>query len=999
MLQRHMFISLITLALILGVGGASARAVEIGPGFVLAVENEYLGLYIHRDTTEIAVHVKSGNTVWYSNPNGRETLEKIGSATIKQELNAQFAFTYSDGRYTLNNYADSVLHQQYEIIQIPNGVRIEYTVGKRYNSEHMVPPMVRQDRFERIILDSIADPKDRQRVEDAYILVSLERMDGTERIPLAGLDMDRLFGDYRLVFHDPAFQSLEAELADLNARIADLQEANGEDQAELAGLIRQRDNIYNRLARDTQTTANHMLELIRDRRADVEKVSDLTFADLSQLVETPTYVLRRIAGFLQRELQRIIEASDYTFEDVRDDCWANNLDRPAYNTHVFSVPLEYLLDGANLIARVPVSEIIYPQPLSAQERQQLIEEKTKLVDQLLELNNQLNRHIRDNKDGLVLLVDRRYQALTAQIEELTREIAEFEDAYQQARPNLPLLTFTLLPYFGAAYLDQEGYIFVPDGSGALIHLNNGKTTASIYSQPVYGDDLSLGPREMPIARTQNHLPVFGLKQGSQAFLAVIEEGEALARIQADIAGKLHSYNVVYPQFTLRPSVMSIVRRYQSRMYQGDIRVRYVFLEGEDADYVGMAHAYQDYLRREFGLQPLPKHEHIPFFLDMIGAINVNRPILGIAWEVTEPLTTYQQAGQILTALEASGIKTVSLRYLGCLEDGIKHVYPAEARLEKVLGKLSELESLAERLNASNGRLYLGVNFINVYPRTFYRGFRPTKDGARFLDGLLAKNYSYDAATGRYRPDDYRFILSPKVLEPLVDSFFASLKVDKISGVAPLEMGLQVNSDFRSAADQTVDRQQAVGIVGDVLRKMKETYEANLIVEGANAYALPYADAVVQMPMDSTNYNIVDETVPFYQIVLHGFVDYTGRPINLAGDDPVYKLKLVETGALPYYQWSFADSTAVKGTEYEHLYSLHYGDWLADAGSFYAAADAVLGPVRAERIVDHRQVAENVYMTVYENGAAILVNYNRAPVEIDGVRVEALGFRLVWGSGE
>ena len=67
-------------------------------------------------------------------------------------------------------------------------------------------------------------PRTGKRVEDAYILVSLERMDGTERIPLAGLDMDRLFGDYRLVFHDPAFQSLEAELADLNARIADLQE-------------------------------------------------------------------------------------------------------------------------------------------------------------------------------------------------------------------------------------------------------------------------------------------------------------------------------------------------------------------------------------------------------------------------------------------------------------------------------------------------------------------------------------------------------------------------------------------------------------------------------------------------------------------------------------------------------------------------------------------------------------------------------------------------------
>jgi len=987
------------LALILGIGCLSALAAEIAPDFNLAVENEYLALYIHPSTTEIAVHVKAQDKVWYSNPKDREKLEKIGSSTIKQELSAQFVFAYSDGRYTLNNYVDSVQHHQYAIRPIPNGVRVEYTVGQRYNPENIVPLMVREDRFERIILDSIADPKDQQRVRESYILVSLEKNDGSERIPLPGLDLDRLFGDYRLVFHDPAFQSLEEQIAELNTRIAALQAAPDADQAELNSLIRQRDNLYNRLVRDTQTTANNMLEQIRDHRADVAKVADLSFTDLAQLVETPTYVLRRIAGFVQRELQRIIEASDYTFEDARDDCWANNLDRPEYNTHVFFVPMEYVLDGPNLVVRVPVDQIVYPKPLKAAERQALVDEKAKLVDQLLELNKQLSQHVKDNKSGLAVVIDRKYQELAAQIEEITRKIAEFEEEYQQAQPNLPLLTFTLLPYFGAAYLDQEGYLFVPDGSGALIYLNNGKTGASIYSQPVYGEDLSLGPRDMPLIRNLIHLPVFGLKQGDQAFLAIIEEGEALARIQADVAGKLHSYNVVYPQFTLRPSVMAIVRRYQSRMYQGEIRVRYAFLDGDAANYVGMAHAYQDYLCRQFALEPLSEQENVPFFLDLVGAINVKRPILGIAWETTEPLTTYQQAEQILTSLEALGIKSVSLRYLGWLEDGIKHVYPEKVRLEKVLGRQTELESLSARLEAAGGRLYLGVNFMNVYPKTFARGFRASKDAARFLDGLPAKSYSYDPATGKYKSGDYRFILSPRALGPLVDSFFTSLQAFSITSIAPLEMGLQVNSDFRNSADVTVDRQQAVEILREQLSKMTAGYGADLILEGANAYALPYADAIVQLPMGSTDYNIVDETVPFYQIVLHGFVDYTGSPINLAGGDPLYKLKLVETGALPYYQWAYASSTEVKGTEYEHLYSLHYGDWLADAGSFYAAANSVLRLVRTERIIGHQQIADNVYRTDYANNAAVIVNYNQVPVVVDGLRVDALGFRLVWGIGE
>jgi len=52
---------------------------------------------------------------------------------------------------------------------------------------------------------------------------------------------------------------------------------------------------------------------------------------------------------------------------------------------------------------------------------------------------------------------------------------------------------------------------------------------------VYGRDGALPVAERrPYDRENNHLPVFGLKQGEKAFFAVIEEGEAIAQIRADI---------------------------------------------------------------------------------------------------------------------------------------------------------------------------------------------------------------------------------------------------------------------------------------------------------------------------------------------------------------------------------------------------------------------------------------------------------------------------------
>ena len=45
-----------------------------------------------------------------------------------------------------------------------------------------------------------------------------------------------------------------------------------------------------------------------------------------------------------------------------------------------------------------------------------------------------------------------------------------------------------------------------------------------------------------------------------------------------------------------------------------------------------------------------------------------------------------------------------------------------------------------------------------------------------------------------------------------------------------------------------------------------------MAEGANDLVLPYVDCIVNMPTESSQYFIIDESVPFYQIAVHGFIE-------------------------------------------------------------------------------------------------------------------------------
>ena len=178
----------------------------------------------------------------------------------------------------------------------------------------------------------------------------------------------------------------------------------------------------------------------------------------------------------------------------------------------------------------------------------------------------------------------------------------------------PLHSVSLLDYFGAADQSEEGYIFVPDGSGALIYLNNGKLYAESYRRPVYGPDYATQRSWDAPTSEQIRLPVFGIRRGDTSLVGIIEDGVANTRIKADIAGRTNSYNTVCPEIIVMPEGRISLpsehwntrSAFQARKSTGKVSVRYGFLYGDSADYVGMA-AYYDFLMCNAGRVATQEH--------------------------------------------------------------------------------------------------------------------------------------------------------------------------------------------------------------------------------------------------------------------------------------------------------------------------------------------------------------------------------------------------------
>ncbi len=560
-----------------------------------------------------------------------------------------------------------------------------------------------------------------------------------------------------------------------------------------------------------------------------------------------------------------------------------------------------------------------------------------------------------------------------------------------------LVTIDILRYFGAS-LKEDGYMLVPDGSGALINFNNGKTAEASYGATVYGQDATMvyttWYQSQVEAQNTIKMPVFGIKDGDKAVFAVIEDGDAYATIKADVAGKYTGYNDAYASFNYlqygSTSLSDMVGAqsyylYSDAVFEGVYKLRYAFLSGEQADYSGMAACYREYLKENGVLGDRITEQQTPFYAEYIGAIDKPKTFLGIKYDAVETVTTFAQAKEITALLKQRGVENLNIIYSGWMNGGLHGTAATKLKVESKLKSggvnLSEFQEYAKSIGAD---LYMTTELQYVYEDNLFDGYSSIRYAPRYFDNTVIRINQYGLAS-RVTEDVMASLISPYYVKQITQKLSGNLQKLGITGVNLGTLSWELFSDLQSSV--YTDRQMAKQENSAAMQTLKNSGQ-KLLGDNANAYVLAYVEELINVPLYSNNYRIIDEEVPFYEMVVHGYLSYAGEAMNLTDDYQTTLLKCVEGGAGVYFKWIYEENSVLKETEYDYLYSVNYEVWLERATTDYERMNRELGALSGYEIVSHEYIRKDVAKVVYENGSCVYVNFSKENVTVDGLTVPA-----------
>ncbi|MDR1892439.1 MAG: DUF5696 domain-containing protein [Oscillospiraceae bacterium] len=554
----------------------------------------------------------------------------------------------------------------------------------------------------------------------------------------------------------------------------------------------------------------------------------------------------------------------------------------------------------------------------------------------------------------------------------------------------------LLPFFGAGGLEEDGYIFIPDGCGALIRFNNGKSDYSQYEKAMYGGDMTFSAKTQSGYEENLLLPVFGLKSGEGAFAAVITRGAELALLSAGVSGALCSYNRVYSSVVYRETRTVNLQDHTGHnvsslftaldvVSESAYEVTYHFLKKENADYAGMAAVTRDWLSERGVNGDLA--DSVRLFVDFYGAVQKEKAFLGIRYTGSQKLTDFSQAQLILEDLVGRGVDSITAGY---------RYFSADAISGKLSAKVTPCAALGS-----------GFSQLLAWTRDYDIGLFPYADFVRFskngngyshfrgvslgLDLSVTKRYPYSMVSNtqdKSRPAIY--LAAPDKFKAAQKLLVKTLDKTKAEGVLLDESVNMLYSDFSRSGFQ---RDRAASAMQTVYTALREN-GAKLVMSAPNAYAIPFAAQVTDCPMNSSRYLLFDEEVPVLQMVFSGLIDYSSRAVNIGGYSDEDMLRLIETSTQPKFALIYEPGSVLLRTDLDMLYGATYTDCADTLELWYGILNDIYAQTAGAEIIGHGK-KDGLARTVYDNGKIVYVNYGDADAEADnGQIVKARSFCVV-----
>ncbi len=603
---------------------------------------------------------------------------------------------------------------------------------------------------------------------------------------------------------------------------------------------------------------------------------------------------------------------------------------------------------------------------------------------------------RDNDDnGVNVKVEPilRYD-LVMEIALKDRQLSVNLDCSRLARDkDINVTEISLLEMFGASHDKQdEGWLLLPDGSGSIQNISGENSGYPSYSIRIYGEEKAIRKEQQFGAVEQSILPVFGEKLGDSGFVAMIEDGDAIALVNTNLKGT-GPFSSIYPAFKVAESALidagfadaaasTNVPMTQPDTYTGEISVRYAFVCGEEANLYGMSQLVRNRYQ-QLKILPAEKMElpQAPLNVEVIGSVDKSSSLLGIfPIRKNEAATTFPQAKEIVDILHGRGIGKINLHYQGWCNGGLYTKHVQKLNVEKVLGGKNGLLALDAALTKNGDTLYPRVQFVSVQNTN---GFNTRKMAARALGNNLSAVYHYDVATGN--SFDYRIgtYVAPAYLSEYISAFIKSYRSLGLNSLAVTDIGRDLYSEMNKSAG--LDRAKSKELTVQSLSLLDGQHTA---ISTGNMYTWPYADYISSIPLDSSRYNREMYAVPFVQMVIHGLKGYSSEPINNGYDYRHQMLRAVSFGADATFRFTYTTDDFLNGTYFIDNLSTDYRNWLDIVSDYYKRMSEDYKKIGNSDIIEYTQIQKDVFLTVFENGVNIIANYGDNAVTINGQTIEA-----------
>lgn len=498
--------------------------------------------------------------------------------------------------------------------------------------------------------------------------------------------------------------------------------------------------------------------------------------------------------------------------------------------------------------------------------------------------------------------------------------------------------------------------------------------------------------EGEIDERRNPMPIFGMKKGDKAFVAIIKGLKYEFSMRVEV--KEGKYKI-YPRFHIKDI---------GTIPYEDIIIDFIHFEGDAANYSSMAKEYRKYQLERGEVRPLRErvrgnpqlaYTADSIFIRLMMASFMRDSDLGICRgehfreEDEPPLKKFRDFDNVMATMKkfkAIGIEKAEI----CLvnwnwrSNGRNPVYYIA---ESELGgdaKCMEATACAKDLEYQIVPHTLHTESYTISPKFDKEDLAVNKDGTYPHHGL--------SMGGRAYLNCFRVFYNKHIKEGygrlLELGFKGTFHIDVTSCIVPYQC---FNLNHFCTRRDTADYMNKIG-------KITRSYFGGFSSEGPCDHVANTLDYVLYTSAYPAYIGretpLMDRIAPIWQLVYHGIIlsnpfastiDYTyprdrekcWKPCS-SFDEPERRLKLVEFGGRPTFYWSLASTENFEPVkkaydEYQPLKYLQY-----------------------EFMDFHGEIAKDVFKTVYSDGSEVVTNYSAAPFEYRGKKIGSMDYALFKG---